>query len=158
MNDKIIEVGDIYECSGTGNRVVITDVTYSGMIFGKSDKKELFTIEALSDDGRKFMILPCALDGFVLITDKYVTLQEAITSPEFRAHMKSQCEVTDKEEKMNKKEDEVDRSKIVSISNLYADWINLCDLIDIAIGEVDNIALRQKLVIAEEKLIRTNLK
>lgn len=153
----MVKIADIYEYSGTGNRVVITDVTYAGMIFGKSDKKELFTIEALSDDGRKFMILPCALDGFVLITDKYVTLQEAIASPEFRAHMKSPCEMTDKEEKMNKKEDEVDGSKIVSISNSYADWRNLCDLIDITIGDIENLELCDKLIIAKEKIIEKNL-
>lgn len=59
---------------------------------------------------------------------------------------------------MNDKIIEVDGSKIVSISNLYADWRNLCDLIDIAIVEIDNVALYHKLIIAKEKIIEKNLK
>ena len=54
--------------------------------------------------------------------------------------------------------DNLDRSKIVSISNLYADWMYLCDLIDIAIGDIENLELCDKLLIAKERLIKTNLK
>lgn len=54
--------------------------------------------------------------------------------------------------------DNLDRSKIVSISNLYADWMYLCDLIDITIGDIENLELCDKLLIAKEKLIKTNLK
>lgn len=54
--------------------------------------------------------------------------------------------------------DNLDRSKIVSISNLYADWMYLCDLIDITIGDIENLELWDKLLIAKEKLIKTNLK
>lgn len=54
--------------------------------------------------------------------------------------------------------DDFDRSKIVSISNLYVDWMNLCDLIDIAIGDIENLELCDKLLIAKEKLIKTHLK